>query len=302
MISFVSLLVSLGLLAGALLLVVTAAQALAAAARGLGAWARWPVALVAQAVALFPLSALVWAAVGQWVGQWGLPISSLMPAAVDPAQEDSLSRLATWVWWWAPPLFLLALPLTAHLLAACLVGRRPFHHQVVMLGLPTALGLAVVEDAFHLPGALAGLLPALQPGATVSVLGALLPAILLTGFWVCLALAWPRRQEMYRPTAEDRIRDGALAIGLSPEEIWRRHLWRNQARRAVSMFCSVAAWGLVLWIALGCPGEEILGVRFQAAYQAALQTPQAPLLLAWPYALWALSLWLLGRIILPRPR
>lgn len=302
MIFLVSLIVSLGLLFGVLLLVVTTAQALATVARGLGAWARWPVAVLVQAVALFPLSALVWAAVGQWVGQCGLPISSLMPAAMDPAQEDSLSRLATAVWWWAPPLFLLALPLTAHLLAACLVGRRPFHHQVAMLGLPAALGLAVVEDAFHLQGALAGLLPALQPGATVSVLGALLPAILLAGFWVCVTLAWPRRDEMFHPTVEDQIRDGALAIGLSPEEVWRRHLWQNQARRGVSMACSAAAWGLVLWIALGCPGEEILGVRFHAAYQAAVQTPQAPLLLAWPFALCALSLWLLGRIILPRPR
>ena len=298
----VSLLVSLSLLLGVLLLTVTTAQALAAMARGLGTWARWPLALLSQALALVPLSVLIWAAVGQWVGQWGLPISSLMPTATDPAQEEALTRLATWVWWWAPAMILLAVPLSAHLLASHLVGRRPFYQQVAGLALPAALGLAVVEDAFHLPGALAALLPALQPGATDSVLGALLPMFLLAGFWACVAHAWPRQPEVYHRPAQDQIREGALAIGLSPQETWRRHLWQHDARRVISTLSTIAAWGLALWIALGCPGHPVLAAQFHASYTAALQTPEAPLWLAWPYVLWALSFGLLARIILPRSR
>ncbi|MBB5038452.1 hypothetical protein [Prosthecobacter dejongeii] len=300
--SIVSFLVSLSLLLGVLLLTVTTAQALAAMARGLGTWARWPLALLSQALALVPLSVLIWAVVGQWVGQWGLPLSSLMPAAADSAGGDALTRLATWVWWWAPAILLLAAPLTAHLLSSCLVSRRPFHQQVAGLALPAALGLAVAEDAFHLPGALAALLPTLQPEATSSVLGALLPVFLLAGLWACGACAWPRQPEVYQLTAHDQIREGAWVIGLSPEETWRRHLWRHDTRRVISTLCNGVAWGLVLWVALGCPGHPVLAAQFHAAYTAALQTPEAPLLLAWPYVLWALSFGLLARIILPRPR
>ncbi len=300
--SLVSFIISLGLLLGALLLAVTTAMGLAAIARLPGGWTRWPLAVAGKGAALFPLSALAWAAIGLWAGRWGMPVGSLMAAAVDPTLLDFSSRLAQAVWWWVPPLFLLALPLTGEFLAGLLVGREAFHRQVRRAGLLGIVLLAVIEDAFHLPGALAGVIRGLHSPETVSLFLTLGPPAVLGIVWWCLASAWPRTPVPYQPGGEDKIREGALAIGLSPQEVWKRHLMRNQLLHGLATLCSAAAWIWIVWIAYGCPGHAGLSHEFHEAMRAALTDPAAPLRFAWPHALCALFLWMLGRIFLPRPR
>lgn len=300
--SFVPFIISIGLLLGALLLGVTSALAVLSLTQTWGRRVKGTLAFLAKGVVLFPLSALVWAAVGGWVGRCGWPVSSLMPAVADPALMGPSSRLAEAIWWWAPPVFLLALPLTCQLLAAGWAGRRPWHVQVRFAGLLGVVLLPVVEDALHLPAALAGIVPGLHSSGSASVAVVLWPLALLALGWWCLASAWPRDPAPYLQSEEDKIREGAVVIGFSPQEVWKRHLLRNQFLRASSRLCSAAAMGLTGWVAYGCPGNVRWYASFHAAFRAALADPLAPLLTAWPYALCALSLWVLGRIILPRSR
>ncbi|HEY1081003.1 MAG TPA: hypothetical protein VGE29_02015 [Prosthecobacter sp.] len=305
MLSASSVAVSLALFAGALVLAFATAQAFSLITGGFPRWLRGTSVLVAKAIALFPLSALLWSAVGLWVGRWGLPVASLMPAAEGAAGLDTVSRAAWEIWWWAPPVFLLALPLAADL-GARLTGPRRANPWPVLL-VPGWLGLAllpVVEEALHLPGALAGVVTSLRSPAAPSVLVAVFPLLLLMLGWWVLVMAWPCKPPPHLPTADDRIFEGAIAIGFSPEEAWRLHLRTPNLRRRLANGLSLAASLLAVWTAYGCPGDTSGAHphRLETAFQAALHHPEAPLLAAWPYALCALSLWLLGRIIQPRHR
>lgn len=292
--------VTLGLFFGALLLAVTSGLAVATMARGLGAAGRWPVLLLARAVVLWPVSTLIWAAIGCWVGKLGLPVLSLMPAT--DAEGAFHTQIAQVIWWWAPPVLLLALPMSAQVLASSLVSRKPWYAQVRQAGLLGIVLIPVVEEAFHLPGALAGLIPAWQMPGTPSLLLAFAPLAGLMAAWWCLASAWPRSPAAFQPEAEDKIREGALAIGLSPHEVWKRHLRHNQMRRGLAWGCSALALIFSLWLAYGAPGVAQVRDALQAGLQQALSWPLAPLQAALPYVLCALSLWLLGRMILPRTR
>lgn len=295
--SFSAFILSFGLLLGALLLSVTAAQALAAVLRRV----RWPAAFSAKIIALFPLAAWIWMAMGFSVGHLGLPVGSLSLMTGDQA-TDTATRIAQIIWWWAPPVFLLALPLTAELLFACLVGKRPLFSQIRLVGWLAIALQAIVEDAFHLPGALASLVPSLHSANPSLIAGALVaPAFMAVVWWTIMGI-WPRKSQPYQPTREDLIRDGALAIGLSPEEAWKQHLLPGQIRRGLAAAFSLAAWAISLWASLGCPGQPELGKAWHQALNRALGDPLAPLYTAWPYALCALCFWLTGRIVVPRNR
>ncbi|MEN3940113.1 hypothetical protein WJU23_02385 [Prosthecobacter sp. SYSU 5D2] len=296
-------LLSLGLFGGSLLLAVTSGLALAALGSCFGKGARWPVVLLAKAVVLWPLTALIWSAMGYWAGHLGQPVLSLMPAAASTDPADLPMRMAHIVWWWAPPLFLLALPMTAQVLASATEDKKPWYSQVRSAGFLGILLLPVVENAFDLPGALAGILPALQaPVASSSLLLTLAPWAGLALAWYCLASAWPHSPVPCLADADGKVREGALVIGLSPHEVWKRHLRSNQIRRGLARLCSVAALLLSLWVSYGLPGLAAMSSAWQEALQQALTNPVAPLAVSWPYALCALSLWLLGRMILPRQR
>jgi|GEM_PF-2619040 len=296
------LLISTGLLLGALLLGVTSALALAAVARRLGTWARWPLALMMKTLALFPLSALIWAGIGLWAGQWSLPVSSLMPAVGEADVTDFATRLAHLIWWWVPPVFFLSCPMTAELFVRRMIGISPLPVQVHRAGWFTLALLPVVEEAFHLPGALAGVIPALHSAGADSVLLAAWPLALLGIGWSGLVWAWHRTPAPHRPTAAERIREGAIAIGLSPAQAWKQHLLRGQIQRGVISLCAAIAFGTSLWTAYGCPGNAARSRDFYNAFRAALGDPLAPLQTALPFTLCALFFWFLGRIILPRPR
>lgn len=296
--------VSLALFAGALVLASATAQAFSLVVNGGPRWLRWPASLLAKVVALFPLPALLWAAVGLWVGSWGRPVASLMPAAESASGLDAVTRAAWEIWWWAPPVFLLALPLAADLGVRLTSKSRPPQKWPAILGTGW-LGLALqplVEEALNLPGALAGVVASVRSPAASSVLVALFPLLLLMLGWWLVVMAWPRKPVPVLPTHDDRILEGAIAIGFSPEEAWRLHIQAHHRRRQLGSGLSLAASVLAVWTAYGCPGYAAGTRGFEAAFQMALNHPAAPLLAAWPYALCALSLWLLGRIIQPRHR
>jgi hypothetical protein len=294
-------LISLGLFGGSLLLAVTSGLALSILFKQGGKSGRWPLLLLAKTVVLWPLTALLWPVTGYWVGHLGYPVLSLMPAMEAAGQGDVASRVASIIWWWGPPVFLLALPLAAQILASVVEAKKPWYLQVREAGFLGVLLLPVIEHALALPGALSGIVPALNaPTASHSLLFALVPWAGLALAWYCLAAAWPRSATSYQAQAEDKIREGALVIGLSPQEVWQRHLRRNQVYRILAKVCSVLALGLTLWVSYGWPGLGEMSREWQQVLEQSISQPMAPVAAAWPYALCALSLWLLGRIILSR--
>lgn len=294
---------SLGLLLGALLLSATSALAIGTFIRGLKGSGKAGALLVLKWIALFPLTALVWSAIGGWVGQLGLPISSLMPSAVvESGGLDWMSRMAHLIWWWAPALFLLSVPLTAQLLVSSLIGQQPWHSQVRWAGFYGVTLLPVVEEAFRLPGAVASLIPALHLPSPSSFFVVCLPLVILAVLWWILSEIGPRNPVSFVMTAEQKVRDSAIIIGLPEGEIWRRHLMRGSLLRRFAQVTSFLAVAVTLWVAYGCPGHTVWSQQLDAALRSALTDPQSPLLAALPYSLCALSLWALGRIFLPRPR
>lgn len=294
---------SLGLLLGALLLSATSALAIATFIRGVKGDGNIGALLLIKWVALFPLTALVWSAIGGWVGQLGLPISSLMPSAVlESGALGWVSKIAHFIWWWAPALFLLSVPLTAQLLVSSLIGRQPWHSQVRWAGFYGVTLLPVVEEAFRLPGAVASWIPALHLPSPSSFFLALLPLGILALLWWILSEIGPRNPVPFVMTAEQKVRDAAIIIGLPEGEVWRRHLMRGNLLRLFAQVTSFFAVMITLWVAYGCPGHAVWRQQFETALRSALTEPQSPLLAALPYSLCALSLWAVGRIFLPRPR
>lgn len=291
---------SLGLIGGALLLASASAELLQL---GLGrlhprwrALLAWPV----QAVALLPVAALAWAAVGGWVGRLGWPIESLLPTLTDPVAWPT--AWARGLWTWMPPLFLLAIPLGAEWLAFRLT--RPAaaaSRQLGGLSLLAAAYLVAVEDILGLPGAGARVAEALRAEDPRALLhGGLLLVAVALGLYGVSALY--NRRLPPAPAARARpVYEGALAIGWSPWQAWRRHRMPGQLRGALAFLLQAGARVLLVAVVAGSvrgqgPGQEI----YQAARRA-LEAPLAPLQAALPFLLCALSLAVLGRIIAPRP-
>lgn len=302
MIPAASFLASAGLFLGAMLLACTTALMLvpdSLAARPAGALRR-ALAVVCQAVALLPLTALLWSAIGLWAGLLGRPVASLMPVVGDPGLMSAQDRLATEVWFWAFPLFVLALPLACRLLAIRLLGERSWSAAVGRTGWLALALLPLVEQAFLLPGALAGLAEPWLAGGSLLLQG--LPLVVLALLWLVVTRAWPWQPEPWLYTMEARIREAALAVGLSPQEVWSRHLRVRHWRRLAGAGLSWLAWGLVVWAAYGFPGRPVWRGQLADALDAALSCPLAPLQAVLPVLLCALSLWVLGRIIAMRAR
>ncbi|MCW0219971.1 MAG: hypothetical protein OJI67_16725 [Prosthecobacter sp.] len=293
---------SLALFLGAMILSVTSSLAIATLWKPLGKTLAWPLILAAKGVALFSLTALIWAFIGLWVGHLGLPVSSLMLTPGDALSLDFTARLAQAIWWWVPPIFLLSVPLTAALLAGRLLAQRSWYAQVFLVGLFGIALLGVVEDAFHLPGALAAWVPKMQSTSDAQFTLLLWPPVVLGLIWWGIVAACPRTPATYTPTSADLIRDGSLVIGLSPWQAWKQNQMATDLRKILSFLFSCAAFCLSLWVAYGCAGAGSLRHEFHAAYRVVINDPWAPLLVAWPYALCALLLWVVSRIILPRSR
>lgn len=291
---------SLDLLLAAMLLSATSALALTVLLR----WIRVPAAVLAKAVVLFPLGAVVWTAI-IFMSRLGLPVGSLT-LMTGGGSLDLMSRLAVEIWWWVPPVFLLSVPLTLNLVSLqLLASRRPWSLQVRHTGWLALPLQAVVEDAFHLPGALAPVVAALYSLLPTQIVAALIAPALLAGLWWVLMNLWPWKPQPYAPTREDQILEGAIAIGLSPEEAWSRHLKPLQTRRVIATAFAAAAWALSLWVSFGFPGWPPLSQAWIQHLSDSLNSANlmpAILEATWPFGLCILYLWGMSRIFRPRLR
>ncbi len=151
--------------AGASLLIVVLAVVLAAcggfAVAFAASWIGWGLpraaGLAARLLALFPLAALGWAAVGFIVGRHGWPIESLLPHHPAPGRDTEMLALGRTVWWWSLPVLLLMLPLAGEICSETLDRFSSAR------SLPLTLGLR----SRGLPGSwihYRHLLPAVWPG------------------------------------------------------------------------------------------------------------------------------------------
>lgn len=297
-----SFLVSAGLFLGALLLASTTALTLVPRtlwARPAGGGRRL-LAVACQALALLPITALLWAVIGLWAGLWARPVASLTPVPVGNGLMSWADRLAVDVWFWALPLWVLTLPLACRLTAVRLLGERSWHAAVTRTGWLALALLPLVEQAFLLPGAVAELVNPVEVSGSL-LLQALPMAALALG-WLVLCRAWPWQPEPWHYGTEERIREAALAIGLSPREVRIRHLRGRLWRRRLGAGLSWLAWGLSVWAAYGFLGRPDLGAAYSLALDAAITCPWTPLKAVLPVSLCALSLWVVGRIIAMRSR
>ena len=72
-------------------------------------------ALAGRALAVFPVVALGWGAIGLLIGKLGLPIESLLPRHTSALSEEAW--LASGLWWWLVPVWLMAIPQAGALLS-----------------------------------------------------------------------------------------------------------------------------------------------------------------------------------------
>lgn len=157
--------------------------------------------LAGRALAVFPVAALGWGAIGLLIGKLGLPIESLLPRHTSALSEEA--RVASGLWWWLVPVWLMTIPQAGALLSEivdrlsqplpqCLVkglrarglGQAQIRHRhELTLAWPAlldrlegvgilALGyLVVIEDALRVPGWGAFIAEALRAGDAVAIAG-----------------------------------------------------------------------------------------------------------------------------------
>lgn len=319
---------SLSLLVAAAVLATSSGFAVAAALRSFPTWLRKAAAAGCKALAVFPFAAIVWTLAGFWLGRLHWPIESLMPAPAAGA--------AGTVWKWLLPLILLAAPLAAELATWLLIqprlqmepgltGRglnrslRFYHHELprlwrlgggkiqrlVLLG---AAYLVFLEDALDLPGAGAFFAAALRSGETSPLLAASVAWLALTAagcllIWVLhrTFTGWPAAPVERRSNASAALIEGGVVIGLSRRAAWRRHVLPRQVRTVLGALCIAASWTVVWTMLITAISRRGPGAFLGGAGMLALDDYRAPLAAAAVPALWALSLWLLGRMMAPRP-
>lgn len=110
---------SLLILLGAMILAVASGMALTLAARRIGLGLPSLLALVCRPLALLPVVALAWAAVGWIVGVKGWPIESLLPHHPAPDRDTWQLAAGREMWKWLVPCWVLALPLAAEFVVRC---------------------------------------------------------------------------------------------------------------------------------------------------------------------------------------
>ena len=313
---------SLSLLTAAMVLATASALAAAVVLRWVPGWLRMALVFGVKAVALFPIASLVWAFVGFWLSRLGWPVESLMPVPESAA------------WQWVLPVILLAVPLTAELTAFLL--RKPrhpataklttkglnrtqafYHHELPRLWLQMGLKLQglcllgaayliVIEDILDLPGAAAALANALRTGQSDTIGSALL---LWGAVAACSCLIIGALHRASRPSLREKkprsetslLIEGAVAIGLSRAAAWRRHALPRQIRQTLALLFAASSWAVVVTILISVTIGRGPGAALAGAAQLALDDPRAPLLAGIAPALCALFLWLLSRILAPRP-
>lgn len=319
------------LLAGALALALCGGLALALSVHGGGRLVRGVFLLLGKALACFPVNALAWAFIGAWVGLGGWPLWSLMPLRPDPQWLGLEEKLAFYLWLWTPPLLLLALPLGGQALVLALDARsrllaipghearrargvgpgaelwrhglaqvwREVRGRLPGLACMGMILLVIVEEALGLEGCCAPVGRALR-SRDAGALAAALPFFAVPAALLLLVLG---RRPLPDAWAEQKTRlmEGAVTIGLTPREAWRRHVLGGQVRRGLARGMFALSWLAAMAWACGALASLPPGEALARAGDAAFTTPAVPLFAALPGLLCALSFWLAGRMIMPRP-
>lgn len=240
---------------------------------------RW----LALAFAGLPPAAPALALAG-WASARGWPVPSLMPT-------EHASDLAHLLWLGLPPLLLLTALLTLEQLAASGRFRRFF----------TAIaGAWLLSDALDLFQGLSTPARAIHADHPVQLAQALVEIAMLA--IVAAGLAVLRSPPATPAPNAARLRlEGALTLGLPPWTAWRRHRLPDLVRHGLAGSASLLAWAVVAVtstaLLVPLPGLE----RWQAAGAAFLEQPAGVLTAIWPALLCALSLRLLGRMLLRPP-
>jgi hypothetical protein len=271
---------------GFALLALALAHSTAHALRGRpvqGRWTRLSRGLAGVAACLPPAAPAL--ALAGWAGARGWPVPSLMPTERGEAMADVL-------WFWLPPLLLLATLLTAELLA------RPGLRRSC---LRAVAGAWLLNDALVLFPNLATPARAIHADHPVVFARAFVElGLLATAAWALTALK--PKPSSAPPNAGRRLLEGALVLGHSPWAAWRRHRLPELTRRGLARLAHLLAWG---GVALGStallaplPGLQAL----QRAGAGFLENPAGVLTATWPVLLCTLSLRLAAGMLLRSPR
>jgi hypothetical protein len=239
---------------------------------------------LAGALAALPPAAPALALAGL-AGARGWPVPSLMPTERGDGPADFL-------WFWLPPLLLLASWQTAGLLTS--PGRRRSSLRAVA-------GAWLLNDALALFPDLATPARAIHADHPVLLALAFMDLfLLLAGAW---ALACLRRPQAH--AAGDharRVLEGALVLGHTPSAAWRRHRLPELVRLGLSRLARLLAW---IVMALGntallasLPGLDAL----HQAGTAFLEQPARMMPAVAPFLLCALSLSVIARMLQILPR
>lgn len=187
--------------------------------------------VVGRFVALVPIAAVGWAFVGGWMGKLGMPVETLLPSLLMPRGESMELALGRWIWGWAVPVLLVAVPISGEVLnRACAwlhdggrsedelglhargisAPRIFFHHrlaqwicslgpQVQALGLMALGYFVVVEQILSVRGWGGWLAEAVLTGDRVQLAGAVHMGGWIAGGWCGIASmfgGWKRVKQL----------------------------------------------------------------------------------------------------------
>lgn len=284
------LLSALFILALALLITQPSAQACAAHFHKAPAWLRWPLRLLAQTLAFFPLTALSLSLAGYIVSAHGWPLPSLMPMENEPG-------LATWLWYWAPPLLLLCVPLHALAFAQHLSSRCQPRRVLAGSAALAAVGILMLAESLQLIPTMPTPALAVRQADAPLLLHSLAHTTLLALCGIWLTGFWPVPVKKHQISAATLICESARVIGLTPWQIWWRHQLPMLLRPALALLLDLSAWALALagaW-AVFIPLPYLTELHTAGTHW--LQQPSASIIAAAPVVLCSLSLWLAARIV-----
>jgi hypothetical protein len=279
----------LAALAGCLgfaLLALALAHSTAHALRGRQAASPWTRLIrgLAGLIAALPPAAPALALAG-WAGTHGWPVPSLMPTERGEAMADVL-------WFWLPPLLLLATLLTAGLLSSS-VRRQS--------AVPAVASAWLLNDALALFPNLATPARAIHADLPVIFALALMEFSLLATLVGVVAALRPRPAAIL-PCATRRVFEGALMLGQSPWAAWRRHRLPGLTRQGLAGLARLLAWGGITVgstaLLAPLPGLESL----QRAGAGFLENPAGVWTATWPVLLCVLSLRLSAGMLQRPPR
>lgn len=324
-------LTTLGLLIVGMILSWSSAGLLTTLLKNSGPLAAQTGLIFGKAAAFFPIHALTWAFLGQWIGKLGHPIWTLMPTEIATTHLPALDHLALSLWTWVPALALLCLPLTGQWLSLLLRTTPPSPpateaEEIIERNVSTPHLFSPQREEGQLPGpsiiqwTTSAQLPPparmakssqpepspspVQPGLWSSGLLAIVLLIIiedtlgLSGTAAALAQHW--RAHDLTAAASSLLSLTCITLlwtlivgGPSPWSV-------KTPRHGLAALLKVIAWSLLL-LTLATSSFRLPLPWFQViSADTAFTSPVTALWAGLPPMLCALSFWLLGHIISPR--